>query len=257
MRGRIFGVLTLAVAGFALSAACQIAETQLSGARMKAAANGRPARLPYTAEFRVTHVQTLADGSTITRETTELHARDSQGRTLAMSSTTPATDDQMVHSSFNINDPVAHTHTWWAAPGQRVTVSNTSQLGTVRSTCAGSNLAAIPQPAAEARMESSTEDLGKQTFQGVEAQGHRSSWTIPARTIGNSDELVRTDEVWFSTTPGFTGINVRQVYDDPQSGRTTRELVKFSQGEPDAALFQVPADYEVVTQETHEEFRCP
>jgi len=37
----------------------------------------------------------------------------------------------------------------------------------------------------------------------------------------------------------------------------TRELVKFTQGEPDAALFQPPSDYEVVTQETHEEFRCP
>jgi hypothetical protein len=84
-----------------------------------------------------------------------------------------------------------------------------------------------------------------------------TAWTIPARTIGNSDDLVRTDEVWFSTTPGLSGFNVRQVYDDPQSGRMTRELVKFTQGEPDAALFQAPADFEVVTQETHEEFRCP
>ena len=54
-------------------------------------------------------------------------------------------------SSVNINDPVAHTHTWWAIPGQRVTVSNMAQLGTVRSTCAGGNLAQFPQPAVEAR----------------------------------------------------------------------------------------------------------
>ena len=261
MRGHIYGILTVAaVAGCALSAAGQIAESQLSEARTRAvapAANGQASRLPYTAEFRVTHVQTLADGSTITRETTELHARDSQGRTLMMSSTTPATDDQMVHSSVNINDPAAHTHTWWAIPGQRVTVSNMAQLGSVRSTCAGSNLAQIPQTAVEARTKPLTEDLGKQTILGVEAHGRRTAWTIPARTIGNSDDLVRTDEVWFSTTPGLTGFNVRQVYDDPQSGRMTRELVKFTQGEPDAALFQPPADFEVVTQETHEEFRCP
>jgi hypothetical protein len=214
-------------------------------------------RLPYTAEFRITHVQTLADGSTITRETSEVHARDSQGRTLNISSTTPATDDQIVHSSININDPVARTHTWWNVPGQRVTVSNMQQLGTVRSTCAGSNLAAGPQPAVDPRTKPLAEDLGKQTFQGVEAQGRRNVWTIPARTIGNSNDLVRTDEVWFSTTPGLTSINVRQVYDDPQSGRTTRELVKLTQGEPDAALFQPPADFELVTQETHEEVRCP
>jgi hypothetical protein len=63
--------------------------------------------------------------------------------------------------------------------------------------------------------------------------------------------------VWFSTTPGLSGINVRQVNEDPQMGKTTRELVSFSQGEPDASLFQLPADYEVVTQETHDEVRCP
>jgi hypothetical protein len=40
-------------------------------------------------------------------------------------------------------------------------------------------------------------------------------------------------------------------------GKTTRELVSFTEGEPDAALFQAPADYEVVTQETHDEVRCP
>jgi hypothetical protein len=256
MRGRIYGILTLAaVAGWSLSVAGQIADT--SGKTVSARNGGPAERLPYTAEFRVTHVQTLADGSTVTRETTELHARDSQGRTLMMSSTTPASDDQTVHSSFNINDPVAHTHTWWVVPGQRVTVSNMAQPGTVRSTCAGGNLAQIPQTAVEARTKPLTEDLGKQTFLGVEAQGRRTAWTIPARTIGNSDDLVRTDEVWFSTTPGLSGFNVRQVYDDPQSGRMTRELVKFTQGEPDAALFQAPADFEVVTQETHEEFRCP
>jgi hypothetical protein len=256
MRGRIYGLLTLVVvAGFALSSASQIADT--SGRVVSPGNSGSGTRLPYTAEFRITHVQTLANGSTITRETTEVHVRDSQGRTLVSSTTTPATDDQVAHSNFNINDPVAHTHTWWVVPGQRVTVSNMAQIGSARSNCAGSNLAPIPQQAVEARIKPQTEDLGKQTFQGVEAQGRRTTWTIPARTIGNSDDLVRTDEVWFSTTPGLTSINVRQVYDDPQTGRMTRELVEFTQGEPDAALFQPPSDYEVVTQETHEEFRCP
>ena len=261
MRERIYGILTLAaVAGWSLSAAGQIAETQLSQTRTRAVAPANGAtheRLPYTAEFRITHVQTLADGSTITRETSEVHARDSQGRTLTISSTTPAPEDQTMHSSVNINDPVAHTHTWWTVPGQHATVTNITQAGAARSTCAASNLVAIPQPAADPRTKPLAEDLGKQTFQGVEAHGHRTSWTIPARTIGNSDDLVRTDELWLSTTPGLSGIIVRQVNDDPQSGRMTRELVKFTQGEPDAALFQPPADYEVVTQETHEEVRCP
>jgi hypothetical protein len=256
MRGRIFRILTLAaVAGWSLSVAGQISDT--GGKAVSPGNGGHATRLPYTAEFRITHVQTLADGSTITRETTEIYARDSQGRTFNMSSSTPATDEQLAHSSVNINDPVAHTHTWWSVPGQRVTVTNMPEMASARATCAASSLAAMPQPTADPRMKPLTEDLGKQTFQGVEARGRRTAWTIPARTIGNSDDLVRTDEVWFSTTPGLTSINVRQVYDDPQSGRMTRELVKLIQGEPDPALFQPPADFEVVTQETHEEFRCP
>ena len=34
---------------------------------------------PYTAEFIITHVQTLADGTTVTSEGTEIRARDSTG----------------------------------------------------------------------------------------------------------------------------------------------------------------------------------
>jgi hypothetical protein len=107
------------------------------------------------------------------------------------------------------------------------------------------------------RQKPVTEELGIQTFQGVEAQGHRSTWTIPAGEIGNSEPLMRVDEVWFSTTLGLSGINMHQVNDDQQYGKTTREMVKFTQGEPDASLFQPPQDYEVVTQETHDEVRCP
>jgi len=37
----------------------------------------------------------------------------------------------------------------------------------------------------------------------------------------------------------------------------TRELVRFTQGEPDAALFQQPDGYEVVVKETRDEVHCP
>ena len=48
----------------------------------------------------------------------------------------------------------------------------------------------------------------------------------PAGSIGNSEELVRSDETWFSTTPGLSGILVRQINDDAQMGKITREMVK-------------------------------
>jgi hypothetical protein len=67
--------------------------------------------------------------------------------------------------------------------------------------------------------------------------------------VGNDAPLVRTTEVWHAKSPALT---VREVSDDPQTGRMTKELVELSQSEPDAALFQAPEGYEVVTQEMHE-----
>jgi hypothetical protein len=121
MRRKLIGALSLvAVAGLAVSAAGQ--EAPLRQMRVMPPGNAQQqARLPYTAEFKTTRVQTLADGSTITHVTTETMARDSQGRTLNMSSSNHGPDDQAAHIIVNINDPVAHTHTWWSVPGQRMT----------------------------------------------------------------------------------------------------------------------------------------
>jgi hypothetical protein len=244
------------VAGVALPAVSQLPAVRQERAVPTGSAS-QPARLPYTAEFKTTRVQTLADGSTITRESTEVLARDSQGRTFNLSSSISQSEDQTVHTSVNINDPATKTHTYWFVPGQRVTVTNELDAGAVNGSCGGINLAPPAQTTEERRVKPTMEDLGKQTFQGIEARGHRTTTSYPAGSIGNSEPLVRTYEVWFTSTPGLSGINVRQVNDDPQSGKTTRELVKFTQGEPDTAMFQAPEGYETLTQETHAEVRCP
>jgi len=256
MPERVWGMLALAVvAGLALTAAGQVDGIQ---SRTRLVGNSaRQAKLPYTAEFKTTNVRTLANGSTITRETTEIMARDSQGRTLTSTTSTAQIEGQTVHTSVNVNDPVAKTLTYWSTPGQRVTVRNQQEQGAAGSGCAANTLPPMPHTQISQREKPKMEDLGTQTFEGVEAQGHRTTRTIPVSEIGNSDALVRVDEVWFSTTPGLSGINMRQVVDDPQAGKSTRELVKFTPGEPDPALFQAPQDFELVTEEIHNEVRCP
>jgi hypothetical protein len=47
-------------------------------------------------------------------------------------------------------------------------------------------------------------------------------------------------------------LTLREVDDDPQTGKRITELVKFSLGEPDPASFQPPEGYEISTQETHQ-----
>jgi hypothetical protein len=245
-------MLTLAaVAGWALPSMGQTA----------AGAVRSPVRLPYTAEFKTTRVQTLQDGSTVTHETTEVMARDSQGRTLNSWTNSIQGDVPAEFTNVAVHDPVAKTHTSWFVPGQRVTVSSFAEAEQGLPSCAAGNQAQIQAQVAQRsndqRERPKPEDLGKQTFQGLEARGNRTVQTYAAGEIGNSAPLTHVTEVWFSTTPGLEGINVHQVNDDPRNGKETRDLVKFVPGEPDAALFQPPAENEVVTQETHNEVRCP
>lgn len=258
MRGPICGLLTLvAVSVLGSHAAGQGAAAGASGIPGRSTAQMQ--RLPYTAEFKTTRVQTLADGSTITHETTEVMARDSEGRTYQLSSNAFQGDDQGRQTSVNIEDPVAKTHTSWFSPGRRVTVIHQFDRGTMREGCGVSISAQISQSqrADEQFIKPAQEGLGKQTFQGIEARGSRKTISYPEGTIGNSAPLVASFEVWFSSTPGLSGINVHQVSDDPRMGSSTRELVKFTQGEPDLSMFQPPDGYETFTQETHGEVRCP
>jgi hypothetical protein len=61
--------------------------------------------------------------------------------------------------------------------------------------------------------------------------------------------LVSNVELWEAIAPGLTGLVVREVSEDAQSGKTSNELVKFRQSEPDAAVFRPPAGYEIVNRE--------
>jgi len=237
----------------------------------------------YTAEFKITSEQTLANGTTITRETREMDALDSQGRRLTVT-TTAATADRPERSFYRVYDPVARTNANWTVPGERATVmpmppiQKPGQSGqTCWSTVAGSGSGASTVQAVVSRPEAPggpygvgaggtlpvqrvetakveppkevREELGMQTFEGVQAKGTRTTRTTPVGAIGNNEPLVRTTETWRATS---LGIIVHEVTDDPQTGKRTKEMTQFSSREPYAGSFQPPEGYEVVTQEMHE-----
>ena len=85
MRAVLRGMLAAGgILGVALTASCQTSAGTVVGTVTGTVGTGSAvAGRPYTAHFRITSEQTLANGTTITRETTEINARDSQGEALS------------------------------------------------------------------------------------------------------------------------------------------------------------------------------
>jgi len=86
------------------------------------------------------------------------------------------------------------------------------------------------------------EQLGKQTIEGVEAEGTRTTVTIPAGEIGNERPIVIVSERWYSPE---LQLLVMTRHSDPRFGETTYKLTNVNRAEPAKSLFEVPSDYTV------------
>lgn len=200
-----------------------------------------PAVTPYTAEFRITRIRTLENGTTITHESTEVRAVESHGRTMTATTTRQPSGEESTFS--NLYDPATGKHSSWTVPGNRVTELLARAQVSAASPCAP---AVQAQPAAhQVKRTSTTEDLGTEEIESIEARGRRTTTTTPAGEVGNSEPLVSTHEVWIAVS-GPKNIVLREIDDDPESGKMTKELTSISLNEPDESLFAPPQGYEVV-----------
>lgn len=86
------------------------------------------------------------------------------------------------------------------------------------------------------------EDLGKQLIEGVEAEGTRTTVTIPAGDIGNERPIEIVSERWYSPELQLV---VMTRHSDPRMGETTYKLTNISRTEPAKSLFEVPPDYTI------------
>jgi hypothetical protein len=98
------------------------------------------------------------------------------------------------------------------------------------------------------------EDLGTKTVNGLQAEGVRVTRTIAAGSIGNDKPIAVATERWYS--PDLQ-IAVMTVHSDPMMGTVTTKLTNVVRGDPDASLFQVPADYTVETGKSNEPMYMP
>jgi hypothetical protein len=209
---------------------------------------------PYSAEVVTESTQTLGNGAKLTRKTTARFYRDSEGRTRREQSAAPvgpfATAGDAPRVIF-ISDPVAGV-SYTLFPDSRAASKRTLRPAPAAS---GRNFPPPGPPRSRDDRPSSderkTESLGKQVIEGVEAEGSRTTITIPAGRIGNDQPLEIVHERWHS--PELQTI-ILNKHNDPRWGETVYKLTKINRSEPDRSLFEAPGDYTVKEEPTRRSF---
>jgi len=227
------------------------------GARFLGAEPGMPGRVvknaPFSAEMITETAQTLPDGNRIRQTNTSHYYRDSDGRTRreqSLNSLNGLAPNSNLPRAVFINDPVSRTiyalnpadktatkSTWNPSPGERGP----------RPADAGGNGPGRPADMMARGMRRSgqnvkTESLGRQTIEGVPADGRRTTMTIPAGQIGNEQPIQIVSETWYSPELQTVVLSKRS---DPRSGETSFRLANITRGDPPRTLFEPPADFKI------------
>ncbi len=227
---------------------------------------------PYQAEAVTEIVHHLADGNTIQRKLTSQVYRDGDGRTRRESSFAglgPFAPAEGRAPNVFISDPAAgvayvldadtktarklprppdfdgkggkdgrHDRVFFHAPGPGGMPEGKGIERVFKKR--------LPEP--------TKEPLGTQTIEGVEAEGTRTTITIPAGDIGNEKPIQMVSERWYSNELKAV---VLSKHNDPRMGETTYRLTNINRGEPDRSLFEVPSDYAVKDVPTRGRSKAP
>ncbi|MGO9893377.1 MAG: hypothetical protein ACLPX8_04080 [Bryobacteraceae bacterium] len=195
---------------------------------------------PFSGTQVTVHTQTLANGNSIQRQEQTTLSRDSQGRVRAETTRT-GPNGQGSRTVVEIADPVAGVRRTLNAQN-KTAFETTLPTRQNRGNHAGTGR---PNPAGRRNGESANivkEDLGTETINGAAASGTRVTHTIPANTIGNAQAIQIVRETWMSAD---LKVPVMVKTSDPRFGTTVTQLTNVNRAEPDASLFQTPADYTV------------
>lgn len=188
---------------------------------------------PYSAKAVTEFVQTLSDGTKITRRNEATIYRDSEGRTRReqkLNAVGPFATQGDAPQLVFITDPVAG-----------VAYSLNARDKTARKmTLHTGPPSDAPRPRQSSQAK--TESLGRQIIEGVACDGTRSTITIPAGQIGNDRPIEIVSERWYSPE---LQVVVLSKHSDPRLGEHTYRLTNINRSEPAVTLFQVPTDYTI------------
>lgn len=211
---------------------------------------------PYSATAETETIQSLADGNRIRNKSATVVYRDSEGRTRRESAATK----KGLPAEIFINDPTSGT-SYYLDTLHRVAMKsqfNAPELAMAKKKLVeaemkqremkqktqegGQTVRAEGEGIVRERPELHTESLSQQMIEGVQCEGTRSTYTIPAGAAGNDLPIIIVREQWYSPE---LQVFVLTKQNDPRSGENTYRLTNIIRSEPAPSLFQVPGDYKV------------
>jgi hypothetical protein len=187
---------------------------------------------PFTATVVTEWTRYLQDGATQIIKNHRTIARDTRGRVFQERRYfTPDGDVQTTQlTQTQISDPQQHV---------------VSICDRARNVCELRAFAAAmtlpPSAPASRSAKVTTEPLGTQTIDGIEAVGSRETQTVTL--LGVDRPIAVTKEFWYSPR---LGINLLTKRLDPRGGAEVFTVTHIDPAEPDAGLFELPKDARVV-----------
>ena len=199
---------------------------------------------PFTLTLETEWVKQLYDGGTITLVNKRQIARDASGRVYQERwALVPKNDEHM--KSFmtvkQIADPNVHTLYNCFMVSKKDTCELLEYSGSTTTIYKPETFTSGPLPGDRGTAVHDT--LGKQFIAGVETEGTRNAVIYNPGVFGNDRKLTVEREFWYSPQ---LGLNLLSIRTDPRIGKQTFTVTSVTLGDPDPALFELPAGFKVV-----------
>jgi len=187
--------------------------------------------LPFSARVELETASQLQDGTQVVHRTYNLDARDSAGRTRnEMRGWIGPDGGEPRLLRIELYDPATHTRTDLFPLTK---VARQWVLGP-----ASQNVSAT----VTAKPETTREDIGSDTMEGLPVKGTRVTQTYPEGALGNDRPLVIVTEFWYSPE---LRLNLLTKKTDPRHGVQTVRVTSLVRGEPDSSLFAIDDVYRI------------
>lgn len=197
---------------------------------------GPKTNAPFTATAKTISVRILPDGSTITNWNQRTVARDMDGRIFQERRFLVPNDGKQEPKVrvLEYTDPL--THTFYSC-------NPIPKICELNSYFSPPSFPMLPEGLqGDGQTFLTRENLGVETFEGLDVQHSRETFTFYKETIGNTNTILHVVEYWYSPQ---LGIDVKVTRHDPRDGDQTLWLTDISTTAADPSVFQVPADYRI------------